>query len=493
MGPKYSGNAVTNADTPYLHSLTDGKTHPMTTLKTYGDAVGLPEFQTGGSEAGHITIGAGRAVKLLLTKINDTIDDGSFMKNEKLVKLFEKAKKRNRIVFMGLTSDGGVHSFQPHLYGLLQMAKKYGIENVYNHCFLDGRDVGMRTAKGYLKELEENGGKISSIGGRFYHLDRDTNWDRTQKSYAVLTESDCETESRSWEEVLDTHYDSTDESDYYLPPVLFDKDAQIQPDDVVIGWNFRTDRMRQITAALCDEDFPHFETSTKLDPKNYGIFGPYYDAAQQPFAFDDEVIKNTLGEWVSAHGGTQLRMSETEKYPHVTFFFSGQRKTEFEGEERVLVASPKVPIYSEKPEMSARELTEKALENLDKDYNLIVHNYPNPDLVGHSGVYEAAVEAAEVLEECTQKLIPSVLEAGYDLILIADHGNSDIMINPDGTGNASHTKANAPFVLISNNPKLKTVKLRDKGTLGDIAPTIIDMLGLDVPEEMTGSSLINDV
>lgn len=492
MGPKYPGNAVTNANTPYLHSLTSGEQYPMTTLKTYGEAVGLPEFQTGGSEAGHITIGSGRAVKLLLTKINDMIEDESFMENEMLIELFEKAKKRNRIVFMGMTSDGGVHSFLPHLYGLLKMAKKYGIENVYNHCFLDGRDVGMRTARGYLEDLEKNGGKISSISGRYFSMDRDTNWDRTEEAYKVLADPSCKATNQTWQEVITDHYENTDDSDYYIPPVLFDKDSQIQEDNVVIAWNFRTDRMRQLSAAFCDMDFMDFETPTKINPENYGIFGPYYDTAKQPFSFGDVVVPNTLGEWISKHDMTQLRMSETEKYPHVTFFFSGQRKAEFPGEDRVLVPSPKVPIYSEKPEMSALELTEKALENLDKDYNLIVHNYPNPDLVGHSGVYEAAVEAAQVLEGCTQKLIPKAVEAGYTVILIADHGNSDYMINDDGTGHASHTKADAPFVLISDKPELQKLNLRDKGTLGDIAPTICDLLGLEKPDEMTGESLITE-
>ncbi len=491
LAPDSEGNAITQAQAPYLKSLISGKAYPMSRLKTHGEPVGLPEFQTGGSEAGHITIGAGRAVKLLLTKINDAIEDGSFKSNDVLKSLFEKAAKNNRIHFMGMASDGGVHSFLPHLFGLLDLAKEYGIENVYNHCFLDGRDVGTRTAAEYLTALEAKGGKIASIQGRFYAMDRDQNWERTELAYKTLVSEEVVPTKKSWKAVIEDHYASDPTiSDYYVEPHLFDTEAQIQPGDIVINWNFRTDRERQISAALCDASFEAFDRPVKIDVQNYGIFGDYYEGAQQPFNFGDETPKNTLGEYVSNLGGTQLRISETEKFNHVTFFYSGQQKAPFPGEDRILVPSPKCPSYAEKPEMSAYEVLEKALESLNKGYNLVVHNFANPDLVGHSGSLEAAIKAIEIMDECCAKLIPKILEAGYDLIVTSDHGNADKMINEDGSPNASHTKAYTPCVVISQKEEWQPMTLPETGDLRDIAPTLCTLLGIDIPAEMTGKSLL---
>lgn len=505
LGPHDKGDAIYQAKTPFLDSLF--AKYPTAHLKTDGECVGLPSFQTGGSEVGHITIGSGRRVKHLLTKINDTIDSGEFFENAVLKKLFKTAKEKGRIHFMGLCSDGGIHSFLPHLFGLQKMAKDSGIENIYTHAFLDGRDVGERTAKEYLSQIDEkNIGKIASLGGRFFSMDRDTNWERTQKAYDVLCHPDAKSTAEGWEEYLNDYYENSEKSDYYVPPVLLEKEGQIQEDDVVIFFNYRTDRSRQISVALCDADFSEFERPVCVSSQNYGIFGPYYDAGQQPFHFGDDTVINTLGEMVSKEGNSQLRISETEKFNHVTFFFSGQRKAKFEGEERILIPSPKCASYAEKPEMSAKEQTDAAIEAVQKkEYQLVVQNFANADLVGHSGEIPAAIQASEVLNSCLEKMIPILLEKGYEVFVTADHGNSDEMLLPNGEPNAGHTKNLVPFCWISPPPEkgelegaegegkqsknLKHV-LKEKGDLGDIAPTLLDVLEIQKPQEMTGESMI---
>lgn len=468
-----TGNAVELADAPYLHRILDE--YPHVHLKTYGNAVGLPEFQTGGSEVGHITIGAGRAVKALLTKISDAIDDGSFFENEKLKSLMKTAKEKNRIHLLGMTSDGGIHSFQPHVYGLMQMAKNYGIEHIFLHCMLDGRDVGERTAKEYLHQIDEKKmGIIASLGGRFYGMDRDNNAERTQKAIDVLFADDAMTCPNSWQEYIDEYYTASHESDYYIPPVRCTKNAKINADDVVIFWNYRSDRARQLSA----------EIAKKIQNNHFGIFGPYCETALEIFKFEETSIKNTLGEVVANAERNQLRISETEKFNHVTFYFSGERKKEFNGEERILIASPKCKSYAEKPEMSAYEQTEALMNAMNtKDYALIIQNYANADLVGHSGNLEATKKAIHVLNECVEKIVPFAMEKGYEVFITADHGNADHMINSDGSADASHTKAPVPFVWMNKNAKAKT----QNGTLQDIAPTLLSVMGLNIPDEMTGS------
>lgn len=494
LGKDYEGNAITRANAPFLHGLTSGERYPMSKLKTHGEAVGLPEFQVGGSEAGHITIGAGRAVKLLLTKINDAMDDGSYLQNEILIDLMKRAKKRGKIHLCGLVSDGGIHSFLPHAQGLVKMAESLGIEQIYHHAFLDGRDVGQRTAQGYLEKLLFAGGDLASMGGRFYAMDRDHNWERTESAYRAMTDKTIELEPRDWETVLADFYQGSDQSDYYLPPVCFDRDGQIESDDVVIFWNFRTDRARQLSAALCDpvdDSAVPFDRSVILDVQDYGVFGDYYEGAQKPFSFKAESVQNTLGEVVAQNNGKQLRLAETEKYNHVTFFLSGERKESFANEDRKLVPSPKCPNYAEMPEMSAEAVTMEALKAVRSgQYDLVVHNFANPDLVGHSGNFDAVVQAVECMDRCCGELIPEILAAGYSLILTADHGNADYMINPDGSGNASHTKALTPCVLITEQPEWQIVEMKDQGTLADIAPTVLELMGLDKPSEMTGESLL---
>ena len=489
LAPEGPGNAVKLANTPYLDSLLpeDKISH----LKTHGECVGLPEFQMGGSEVGHVTIGSGRAVKHILTKINDEIESGSFFEKDNLKALFEKAKGKGRIHFLGLASDGGIHSFLPHLYGLGQMAKIYDIPDVYIHAMLDGRDVPVRTAKTYLQAIEDHEvGQIASIGGRYFGMDRDNNWSRTEQDYRVLTDKETQASNDSWEQTVEAFYASGDESDYYLPPKLLNQNGQIKEDDIVICFNFRTDRMRQIMAAFCDADFPHFERPFVCAAKHFGVFGNYYDDANVIFSLSSEPVKNSLGQIVSDAGLTQLRAAETEKYNHVTFFFSGERKTEFPGEERILVTSPKVASYADAPEMAAAELTTQILEKLETtEFDLVVHNYANGDMVGHSADIPATVKACETLDREMQRLVPVVQAKGYDLLIIADHGNADQMLMEDGiTPCPTHSKNLVPCRLLKADGS--EVELKKSGDLGDVAPTICAILGIDKPDEMTGDSLL---
>ena len=488
LGAHDTGDAVYQAQTPFFDHLMNNC--PTSHLKNHGKCVGLPSFQTGGSEVGHITLGAGREVKHLLTKINDQIDDGSFFANPVLRALFKKAQKKKKIHFMGLLSDGGIHSFSPHLKGLKQMADEFGIENVYLHPFLDGRDVGERTAKQYLEEASTNNwGEIATIGGRFFAMDRDDNHDRVSQHYDVLANPSTRVIDQSWEASLETYYQSGDKSDYYLPPQLLNKAGQIQADDIVICFNYRSDRMRQLSSAFCDPDFDGFPTPIKIEKENYGTFGPYCEGAQEPFDLGGEKTKNTLGEIVAQQGGNQLRISETEKFNHVTFFFSGETKALFEKEERILIPSPKCASYAEKPEMAAYEQTDALLKAIEeKDFQLIVQNYANADLVGHSGELKATVKAIEILDKCLSQVVPAAMEKGYEVFVTADHGNADIMILDNGEPNAAHTKNLVPFIWA--NQSKEDYILKKEGALGDVAPTILDTLELDKPEEMTGQSRI---
>lgn len=488
LGPHDTGDAIYQAKTPFFDSLI--KDCPVSHLANHGKCVGLPEFQTGGSEVGHITLGAGREVKHLLTKINDQIDDGSFFTNPTLLRLFEKAREKNKIHFMGLLSDGGIHSFSPHLKGLKIMADEFGIENVYLHPFLDGRDVGERTAQQYLAEATENKwGTIATIGGRFFAMDRDDNHDRVVQHYDVLANPETKAADHNWQTALDNYYQSGEKSDYYMPPLLLEKEGQIQAGDVVICFNYRSDRMRQLSAAFCDEAFDGFPTPVKILKENYGAFGPYCGGAQEPFNLGGNQTKNTLGEVIANNGGTQLRISETEKFNHVTFFFSGETKELFEGEERILIPSPKCASYAERPEMSASEQTQALLAAIEeKDFQLIIQNYANADLVGHSGNLKAAVKAVEVLDDCLSQVVPAAIEKGYEVFVTADHGNADVMFLDNGEPNAAHTKNLVPFIWANQSNRHYT--MQEEGVLGDVAPTILEALEIPKPEEMTGSSRI---
>jgi 2,3-bisphosphoglycerate-independent phosphoglycerate mutase len=479
FGEKNNKNALYLANTPYLNSLF--KQNDTVKLITHGESVGLPKNQTGGSEVGHITIGSGRPVKHLLTKINDQIESGCFFKNKKLLSLIDKAKLKNILHIIGLISDGGIHSFYQHIYGLLDLAKKNNIESVYLHVITDGRDVGERTIINFLEEIEnKNLCKIATIGGRFFAMDRDNNWDRTNNYFETITNKTSE-KNINWKDYIKKFYNNSLESDYYINPVLLDKDAFIKETSFLVNINFRTDRMLQLSSKI-----NNFFLNTE---NQYAVFGPYLENAIQPFNFNEGEIKNTLGEVIDINNLSQLRISETEKFNHVTFFFSGQKKEKYNLEKRILVDSPKCRTYADKPEMSAKEQTSALKKELLKnDYSLIVQNYANTDLVGHSGNITSAIKSAETIDSCLKEIIPFAKGKGYEVLITADHGNSDIMINDDNSINSSHTQNFVPFVWISNNSK----KLYEEGTLQDIAPTILSILELGIPKEMSGNiSFVN--
>lgn len=486
IGAGDAGDAIAAADKKLLGPLLGSE--PMARLKTDGEAVGLPSFQCGGSEAGHLTLGAGRPVKQFLTIIDEDINSGNIEHHPQLVPLLERAKKNGRVHFAGMLSDGGIHSFQPHLHGLLRLAKKMGIADIFVHGFLDGRDVGERSAKKYLEQFESVGvGTLASLSGRFYSMDRDTNWDRTQPACEAMWGQGPTGEH--WRNELEKFYAEHTESDYYFPPVVLDPQGGIAPDDVVVCFNFRSDRMRQVWSALCDADFTEFPRPHRIDPKNVAVFGSYYPDAITAYQLDDPQVPDTLGELISRAGLPQLRISETEKFNHVTFYFSGQRKQEFPGEERILIASPKCASYAEAPAMSAVGQTDALIAKLDeKDFALIVQNFANPDLVGHSANFEAARAAIEVVDGCLARELPALRSHGYDVLVCADHGNADEMLEPDGSPNASHTKNLVPcWVLRADGTR---PDLRDHGTLADIAPTLLDLLEMPLADEMTGESLL---
>ena len=476
------GNAIYYAHTPNFDDL--WRENPHTLLKASGEAVGLPAGQMGNSEVGHLNIGAGRIVYQEATKILMAIKDGSFFENSVLKEAMEKAK-RKRLHLMGLIGDGGVHAMMEHLYALLEMAKMYGVKEVYIHCFLDGRDTPPKSAIRYIKELEEKldeigVGKIASLIGRYFAMDRDKRWDRTRKAYEMLVKGRRRLVKNA-EEGIKIAYENG-ETDEFVQPTVIEGTPRIEDGDVVIFFNFRPDRARQLTQAFIDENFHafprlplkvHFVTLTRYD-KNF----------DNPAAFEAEDIKNTLGEVISKHGLKQLRIAETEKYAHVTYFFSGGREEPFEGEDRCLIPSPKVSTYDLKPEMSAYEVTAEVISRIESGkYDLIVLNYANPDMVGHTGIWKAAIKAVETVDECLRKVIKKVEEKDDIAIVTADHGNVEEMLEEDKPKTA-HTSNPVPFILIGKDVKLK------RGVLGNIAPTILEILDIEKPDEMSCNSLI---
>ena len=487
-------NAVARAPKPFLSSVWNWDGDPKTPqpshlslLKTDEASVGLPPKQVGGSEVGHMTLGAGRPIKHLLTEINEQMESGEFFKNPALVDLGKKAKARGRIHLMGLISDGGIHSYIGHLHGLQRWAKGLGIQEVFIHAITDGRDVGERTAAEYLSAIEaENYGEVVSVSGRYFAMDRDHNWDRTEKFYQTLTTK--KHKALSWQECLKRFYAKGQESDYYLPPTRLSEEGVLEADDILIFFNFRTDRARQIAAAISEPEFPHFSRSVRVCAEHFGIFGPYSNQAVQPLHFSAE--KNFgFAHLLAEKNKTQLRVSETEKFNHVTFFFSLQTPQALVGEKRILVPSPKCRSYAEKPEMSAHEQTQAVLKELEqKDYDFVLQNFANPDLVGHSGDFSATRKAVSVCDECLAQLVPQLQKKGYHIIITADHGNSDQMRWQNGEPHASHTHNLVPLVLLA--PDRKSIKLRPAGTLADVAPTALEVLSIPKPSIMTGTSLI---
>jgi 2,3-bisphosphoglycerate-independent phosphoglycerate mutase len=475
------GNAIYYARTPNMDRFM--RDFPHSFLKTSGLDVGLPPGQMGNSEVGHINIGAGRIVYQDSMRILKAIEDGSFFENAVLKEAMEKAKKK-KLHLMGLIGNGGVHAMMQHLYALLEMAKRNGVKNVAIHCFLDGRDTPPRSAMQHIKELEEKlkeigVGRIASIVGRYYAMDRDKRWDRTRMAYDLLTRAKGR-KAKNAMEAIKIAYENG-ENDEFVKPTVITGDV-IEDGDVVIFFNFRPDRARQLSHAFVDEDFDKFERK-KLSI-HFVALTEYFDGINA--AFKKEEIKNTFGEVLSKHGMKQLRIAETEKYAHVTFFFNGGREKPFEGEERCLIPSPKVATYDLKPEMSAYEVTEELIKRIESEkYDVIIVNYANPDMVGHTGVWNAAIKAVETVDECIGKVVDAIIQHNGIAIITADHGNAEEMFDENGEPKTAHTTNPVPFIIIGAGK----LKLRN-GNLGDIAPTMLHLLGIKKPKEMTGNSLI---
>jgi len=493
IGTNKDVSAIDKAETPFIDSAM--AKYRSSTLEASGLAVGLPEGQMGNSEVGHMNLGAGRVVYQDLVKINESVKNGSIGDTPAMKEAFEYAKKNNKAFhFIGLVSDGGVHSHINHLKGLISAANEGGLSEIYVHAFTDGRDTDPKSGKRFLSDLNDHlekvGGKIASITGRYFAMDRDNRWERVKLAYGALVKGEGKKMTDPLQGLEDSYQeDVTDE--FIKPIVRIDSNShvvgKINEGDVVMCFNFRTDRGRQITQALTQKDFPdqgmkkldlHYLTMTNYDDTFNGV----------KVVFDKEKLKKTLGEVLAANDKKQIRIAETEKYPHVTFFFSGGRETEFEGESRILCPSPKVATYDLQPEMSAADIQNAIIPELkQKQVDFVCLNFANPDMVGHTGDFNAAVKACETVDKCAQKVVESALENGYSTLIIADHGNSDIMINPDGSPNTAHTTNLVPLILADKeyNGELKS------GKLGDIAPTILTMMGISVPEEMTGDILID--
>ena len=483
-----AGNAIAQARTPNLDRLF--AENPTSKLSASGLDVGLPEGQMGNSEVGHTNIGAGRVVFQILPKMSQEIENGKFFQNPVYIKAMEDAKANGKpLHIMGLMSTGGVHSHLKHVFGILDMAKQRGVEQVYVHCFLDGRDVAPKSGAGFVKELKEKcealgNARIATVQGRFYGMDRDKRWDRVEQGYNAIVcgEGVADTDPVH---AIEASY-AQDVTDEFVKPVVCCPEGVINQGDSVIFMNFRPDRAREMTWALNLADFDGFQRKKTVYPLSYVCTAQYDEALPLPIAYPPEVIENTLGDYVSAKGLKQFRVAETEKYAHVTFFFNGGQETVFPGEDRVLIPSPKVPTYDLKPDMSAREVAAEAVKRIESgEYDVIILNFANCDMVGHTGVYEAARLAVETVDECVGKVVEATARMGGISLITADHGNAERMLEDDGvTPYTAHTTNLVPFYLVGVN-----VQLRD-GRLCDIAPTMLDLMGLEKPREMDGASLI---
>ena len=484
------GNAVVAAKKPHLDALM--AKYPMTTINASGMAVGLPEGQMGNSEVGHTNMGAGRIVYQQLTLITKSIKDGEMLQNPVLVKNMRAAIDAGKAIhLMGLVGTGGVHSHADHWFGVLEMAKHLGAKNVYLHCITDGRDTDPHSGKGFLADLQakldELGiGKIASVSGRYYAMDRDNNWDREEKAYAAFVYGEGNHAANA-AEAIEASY-AADVTDEFVIPVVTCEGGRVQDGDTVIFMNFRPDRARQMTRIFCDDDFKGFERRGGRKQVHYVCMAEY-DATMPncEVAYPPVELKNVLGQYLSENGKTQLRIAETEKYAHVTFFFNGGVEAPYEGEDRCVIPSPKVATYDLKPEMSAPEVAAECKKRIESGkYDVIILNFANCDMVGHTGVFDAAVKAVEAVDAAVKEVVEAVLAAGGCAFLTADHGNAEKMMNPDGTPFTAHTTNVVPFVAIGCGD----VKLREGGCLADIAPTMLPYIGLPVPAEMTGKSII---
>ncbi|MDN3687992.1 2,3-bisphosphoglycerate-independent phosphoglycerate mutase [Cyclobacterium jeungdonense] len=492
IAPNPEVSAIDKAKTPFIDSLYEK--YPHSRLDASGLAVGLPEGQMGNSEVGHMNIGAGRVVYQDLVKINKAVEEGALKTDPVLRAAFAEAKAAGKKVHLiGLVSDGGVHAHINHLKGLCDAAKANGLEDVFIHAFTDGRDTDPKSGLGFLEEVknhcEGSVGKIASIVGRYYAMDRDKRWERVKLAYDAMVLGEGEKSKDMLSAIRKSYANGV--TDEFIRPIIQVDDAgkplaTIEEGDTVICFNFRTDRGREITEVLTRKDFPDYNMK-KLD-LNYVTLTLYDENfVGIPVVFQKDNLRNTLGEVLERNGRKQIRIAETEKYPHVTFFFSGGREKAFEGESRILCNSPKVATYDLQPEMSANEIAKKINQELPKkEADFICLNFANADMVGHTGVFEAAVKACEAVDECASSVIESALENDYTVIVIADHGNSDCMINPDGTPNTAHTTNLVPCIMVDKNDRLEV----NDGKLGDLAPTILKLIGLEKPEEMTGNILL---
>ena len=491
LGDHSKADVIYCTPTPYWDYLT--ATYPHSQLQASGENVGLPNGQMGNSEVGHLNIGAGRIVYQDLVKINRACADNSILKNPEIVSAFTYARDHKKnIHFMGLTSNGGVHSSLEHLFKLCDIAREYGLDNTFIHCFMDGRDTDPHSGKGFIAELQEHcahsAGKIASIIGRYYAMDRDKRWERIKVAYDLLVHG----EGKKATDLVAAMQESYDEgvTDEFIKPIVNASfDGTIKEGDVVIFFNYRNDRAKELTIVLTQQDMPEAGMHT-IPGLQYYCMTPY-DASFKGvhILFDKENVVNTLGEYLSSKGMHQLHIAETEKYAHVTFFFNGGREAPFEGEERILVPSPKVATYDLKPEMSAFEVKDKLVEAIRSEkYDFIVVNYANGDMVGHTGVYEAIEKAVKAVDQCDNETVEAAKAAGYEVIIIADHGNADHALNGDGTPNTAHSLNPVPFVYVTEN-KHATV---ENGILADVAPSLLHIMGLPVPAEMTGKDLIKD-
>lgn len=495
LNPDKKSNAILNANTPNFDRLM--KDFPNTTLNASGLAVGLPEGQMGNSEVGHLNLGAGRIVYQDFTRVTQDIKNGNFFKNPALVWAMDNALENNKSLhLLGLLSDGGVHSHIDHLKALLDMAKLKKLQKVYLHAFLDGRDVPPANAIKYINEIEEymekiGVGKIATISGRYYAMDRDKRWDRTEKAYNAIVFGEG-LKASSAVEAVEQSYERKETDEFVVPTVVTNEKgepvATVEPGDAIIFFNFRPDRARQLSYAFCNEEFDGFSRKRGFFPVSYVCLTEYDITIKNArIAYGQESLDNILAEVLSAAGLRQLRIAETEKYAHVTFFFNGGVEKAYPGEDRILIPSPKVATYDLKPEMSAYEVADKVVEKINEDiYDVIILNFANPDMVGHTGVFEAAVRAIEAVDECVGKVVDCVRAKGGTVILTADHGNAEQMLDYEtGQPHTAHTSNPVPLILISDKPyKLRT------GKLADIAPTMLELLNLEKPKEMTGESLL---
>lgn len=491
IGHHDKADVIFNTPTPYLDYL--NATYPHSQLMASGENVGLPDGQMGNSEVGHLNIGAGRVVYQDLVKINKACRDNSILNNPEIVSAFSYAKENGKSVhFMGLCSDGGVHSSLDHLYKLCEISEKYGIDNTFVHCFMDGRDTDPKSGKGFIEDLQahcgKTKGKIASIIGRYYAMDRDKRWNRVKEAYDLLVSGIGKKASDMVRAVEESYAEGiTDE--FIKPIVNAGVDGRIKDGDVVIFFNFRNDRAKELTIVLTQQDMPE-EGMHTIPGLQYYCMTPY-DASFKGvhILFDKENVDNTLGEYLSKLGKKQLHIAETEKYAHVTFFFNGGREAPYDGEDRILIPSPKVATYDLKPEMSAYEVKDALVAEINKNvYDFIVVNYANGDMVGHTGVYEAIEKAVVAVDACVKDTVEAAKANDYEVILIADHGNADHAVNDDGTPNTAHSLNPVPFIYVTRNADAKV----ENGILADVAPSILHIMGLDQPAEMTGKNLISD-